>query len=88
MRILASRGVKYPIFVITAYAECIAGKDGLRGLLDQGLNVRLLSKPFLMEDLRRLMATHLDLSGDGHPVGEQERDPKGEALVANLVGAK
>jgi TPR repeat protein/response regulator RpfG family c-di-GMP phosphodiesterase len=79
LRVLAGRGVKYPIFVITAYAECIAEKDGLKGLLDQGLNVTLLSKPFLMEDLRRLIAEHVDLSGEDLPTGEQGRDPKGKA---------
>jgi TPR repeat protein/FixJ family two-component response regulator len=66
LRVLAERRVKFPIFVITAYAECIEEKDGLRGLLDQGLNVTLLSKPFLMEDLRRLIAEHVDL---GHSAG-------------------
>jgi hypothetical protein len=29
--------------------------------VDLGWDVTLLSKPFLMEDLRRLMAAHLDL---------------------------
>jgi TPR repeat protein len=60
LRILADRQVEYPVFVISAFAGTI--EEGLlKQLVDQGLNVTLLSKPFLMDDLRRLLSRHLGL---------------------------
>ena len=57
LRILASRGVKYPIFLITAYADSI--RQEIVGYANQGLNIALLAKPFSLDDLRRLVSTHL-----------------------------
>jgi CheY-like chemotaxis protein len=59
LRLLAARKVKYPIFVITAYAEWLKENDFPREFLDQGLNVTLLSKPFTVEQLRSLLSKHL-----------------------------
>lgn len=57
LRILASRKVKYPIFVISGHAETIKS----RGLLDdavQGLNVTFLSKPFTIGQLNAELCKH------------------------------
>lgn len=59
--ILAKRKVKYPVFVISAYAESLEASGFPRGFRDQGLNVSLVSKPFLLDDLRRLLSRHLGL---------------------------
>jgi CheY-like chemotaxis protein len=53
MQILASKGAKYPIVVISASAEWVA-KERLNGFISQGLNVSVLSKPITLEDLRTL----------------------------------
>lgn len=58
LRVLASRGARYPIFLMTAYAECIQ-QELLKRYADQGLNIALLSKPFSLDGLRRLVSTHL-----------------------------
>jgi len=59
LRILASWVVKYPIFVISASAESLEASGMVKEYADRGLNVTLLSKPFLLHDLRRLMSAHL-----------------------------
>ncbi len=60
VRKLAAKQVKYPIFMITAF-ETVELKNQLEELVNQGLNVAYLAKPFLVEDLRRLVSTHLGL---------------------------
>lgn len=59
LQVLANRGAKYPIFVMSAYAEYIQGKNLLRNFVAQGLNVSLISKPFTAEQLWQLMSEKL-----------------------------
>jgi DNA-binding NarL/FixJ family response regulator len=59
LRLLAARKVKYPIFVISAWAEWLKPEKLLDEFVDQGLNVSLLSKPFTLEQLRALLLKHL-----------------------------
>jgi DNA-binding NtrC family response regulator len=56
LRALAARGVKYPVFVISAYGPEIHKQDLLKGVRDAGLNVTMLCKPFTVEDFRRLVS--------------------------------
>jgi TPR repeat protein/ActR/RegA family two-component response regulator len=58
LRMLAAKQVKYPIFMMTAF-ETIELKSQLEELVSQGLNVGYLAKPFSIEDIRRLVSTHL-----------------------------
>jgi CheY-like chemotaxis protein len=64
LRILASRQVKYPIFVISGYAESDMAKGLVRQFVAQGLNVTLLAKPWEPDQLRSLLLKHLG-PGDG-----------------------
>ncbi len=59
LRILAARKVKYPIIMMSAYAEALKPERWLDEFADHPLNFSFLSKPFLLEDLRRLMSKHL-----------------------------
>jgi len=60
--VLAGRKIKYPIIVISAYANTIQSKDALRSFLDKGLRISLLSKPFTLEELHSLLFKHLGSS--------------------------
>jgi DNA-binding NtrC family response regulator len=60
LQLLAARKAKYPVFLISSYGESLASNDFLERFLYQGLNVSLLSKPFLVEQLRALLSKHLD----------------------------
>ena len=55
LQILANKGIKYPVVVISA---CAVSKS-LDDFVGQGLNVTLLSKPFTLEGLRRVIAQAL-----------------------------
>ena len=58
---LGGRRGKYPVFVLSACAELDTAKEMVRRCVDQGWHVTLLSKPFLLDDLRRLLRSHLGL---------------------------
>jgi len=78
LQVLADKGVTYPILVITAYAESIAfgnGK-GLDQFTDQGLNVKLQSKPFLLGDLR----PHLSACRDNECASQHGREKSSQSL--------
>ena len=57
LQVLAAKRVKYPVFVISVYAQ---EKDVLP-YKGPDLQVAFLAKPFLLEDLRRLLSLHLSL---------------------------
>jgi CheY-like chemotaxis protein len=58
---LAGRRGKYPVFVLSACAGSDTAKEMVKRCVDQGWDVTLLSKPFLLDDLRRLLKSHLNL---------------------------
>lgn len=59
LRILAARKVNYPILMLSAYAEHIQAQGLLNEFANQSLRFSLISKPFLLEDLRQGMSKHL-----------------------------
>jgi CheY-like chemotaxis protein len=73
---LAVRRVKYPIFVISASADSDTAKWLVRPLADQGLNLTLLPKPFLVDEFWWLLLTHIGLIGQVHPRSPQARTGK------------
>lgn len=72
LRRLAARRVKHPVFVISAW-ELNWMKELFKQLGDQGLNVTLLAKPFMLKDLRELMSVHLGLGDYAHTHPAQTR---------------
>lgn len=58
---LADRRGAYPVFVLSAWAESDTAKEMVKRCVAQGWNITLLSKPFLFDDLRRLLRSHLGL---------------------------
>lgn len=58
---LADRRGKFPVFVLSAWAESDTAKEMVKRCKDEGWNVTLLSKPFLLDDLRRPLSLHLGL---------------------------
>ena len=60
--VLAKRKIKYPIFVISAGFD----RDRIREIFKLrrklGLTIRIQGKPYLPDDLRRLMARYFHLS--------------------------
>lgn len=73
---LAVRRVKYPIFVISASADSDTAKWLVRPLADQGLNLTLLPKPFLVDEFWWLLLTHIGLIDQVHPRLPQARTGK------------
>jgi DNA-binding NtrC family response regulator len=71
LRRLAAKKVGYPVFVISARAEIPWVERAVKEAKLQGLNIALLSKPFLIEELWRLMAEHLRL-----PAGDANKTTK------------
>jgi len=59
LRILADRKVKYPIIMLSAYAEVLKPQEWLKEFGNHPLNFSFLPKPFLLEELRQLMTKHL-----------------------------
>jgi CheY-like chemotaxis protein len=56
---LAAMKLRCPIFVLSASADIVQKGNLLRDYVAAGLNVTLLAKPFLLEDLRLLLSLHL-----------------------------
>lgn len=61
LRILAARKATFPIVVMTAYAGFIQEGNLLKPVVDAGLNVSVMDKPFSVESLRLMLTARLDI---------------------------
>lgn len=59
---LAVRKIKYPIFVISAFASATLNKHLTKLNQTLGLTIKLLPKPYEIDGLRRLLSRHFHLS--------------------------